>query len=757
MDITEMYRARQRNYIVTTAQLEQDRIQRNLLLDSQVQQSVTSHKQHDSKPNNDGGPSSPDTRSPIIANTHIRDAIDVANTKARLFNETFANQLETDLRDKNILQESSLARMLLMLKYSERYIRQGNDTLLRVTLQQMHQMRAHIHQMPADIQARKFIAEKLDYYISYYDGMLTMSESAVQPGIPLEFIDARKTEPTPTKKLQEKINNHKLQIGTTADKYKHAPLFPARPQIQDVQQGHVGDCFLMASIASLIQSDPEQLMKSMRDNGDNTVTVRFFRKRKKKDYLWEQNKTIFKLSEPQVDAAYYASMPQSEKLEFLIKTVLYSETASGAGSFSDTLKKDLPPQWATIQYDSKSLCEHLIQDANLHDILKESVPMEEALHQLYLKDPVIINRSLTAYIAQARAAGVTNLDANNQSYMQEIYVMVTKDLPEEIFSEDGQQKAREIYARGPLWVRLLEKAYAASGLNQERKEKDSKQKPLADMERSYQGICGGSTSCTLEHLTGKPNHSKAIFKTYKEHKNTLTEAMKRHFGESWIDTISSRFHLTKSQADALKQALEQEDASQQKSATEKDENDMDIITYYRRQAAGLDDLIRVILTSNIPFASGDANEQRRELALLLVGELSTDKKCQLQFARFSGQYTKNAMDKLRKIKNALAQGKPIGAGSTSFIPKSVQKGGLNDEPVDGGIAQRHAYSILGTRTIGKNEFIVLRNPWAKKPNMYHRQPDGSVTDEMDRSVDTNGVFLMELNDFVRKFKKLHGV
>ncbi len=51
---------------------------------------------------------------------------------------------------------------------------------------------------------------------------------------------------------------------------------PSGIDINDIKQGNVGDCYFLATVGALIRQDPKLIQRNMRDNGDGTVTVRFY-------------------------------------------------------------------------------------------------------------------------------------------------------------------------------------------------------------------------------------------------------------------------------------------------------------------------------------------------------------------------------------------------------------------------------------------------------------------------------------------------
>ena len=181
---------------------------------------------------------------------------------------------------------------------------------------------------------------------------------------------------------------------------------------------------------------------------------------------------------------------------------------------------------------------------------------------------------------------------------------------------------------------------------------------------------------------------------------------------------------------------------------------------YRKSASGIDDLVDLIVNSKLNLVDGaywsKKNKQaRRELALRIAGDLARSKAHKLQFARFSGEYTDHALDVYTQIDESIRNGKAMGAGTQGFLPKTAKRSGLNREAIEGGIVETHAYSIMGVKEVGETKFVIARNPWASGETIYHTLKDGSVTSDLRREGGNDGVFLIELNDFMRKFNCLY--
>ncbi len=65
---------------------------------------------------------------------------------------------------------------------------------------------------------------------------------------------------------------HHVAIG------KKYPLFAgAGPKAADIEQGGLGDCYLLAALATIARTDPARIQYIVQDSDDDTATVRFFR------------------------------------------------------------------------------------------------------------------------------------------------------------------------------------------------------------------------------------------------------------------------------------------------------------------------------------------------------------------------------------------------------------------------------------------------------------------------------------------------
>ena len=70
---------------------------------------------------------------------------------------------------------------------------------------------------------------------------------------------------------------HNPVMRTWVDR-KNDPLFAHEPTVNDLRQGKISNCWMVAGVSTLAEFDPSIIKNCMRDNGNGTVTVRLYSK-----------------------------------------------------------------------------------------------------------------------------------------------------------------------------------------------------------------------------------------------------------------------------------------------------------------------------------------------------------------------------------------------------------------------------------------------------------------------------------------------
>jgi len=117
----------------------------------------------------------------------------------------------------------------------------------------------------------------------YYNIRLTEDVKEIDKETGKEVTVKKIREPI-TRKVTKEIKDEKGNVIETKDypveyvQMNDVPLFSHEPCAEDIQQGHVGDCYFIAAMSAVAESNPELIRNCMKDNGDGTVSVRLYDK-----------------------------------------------------------------------------------------------------------------------------------------------------------------------------------------------------------------------------------------------------------------------------------------------------------------------------------------------------------------------------------------------------------------------------------------------------------------------------------------------
>lgn len=610
---------------------------------------------------------------------------------------------------------------------------------------------------------------------------------------------------------------------------KDQPLFAHEPSANDIQQRLLGDCYLQAAISSLVRNAPEKLKECLRDNGDGTVTVRFFKKGYDliQDLPLSYQKTAVetdpaKLTDQDLLVRLFVDWKKADKTEWEQLTNVYNNHVSHIQNdpqfkqandkqmvdlfdrmnteTDPALQAELQQQFADLpqqqykQAQEKTGLNGMIAGMSMHEL-----PRAAALAARLCAEPDFA--SVLEAIRQARDSGkdvvgvlteaIRNFDKAaplmqrlrtdqpdlfnpppDGPAMHPVYVTVRKTVP--------RVAGVDAYAANCLWLQMIEKAYAASGLHIEKLE-DRK----ADL-RTYEQIEGGYSGQFLETLTGM-----RVDRLDQSGVTPLREDLQAQF--SPLSRSDSQEQMRRQGIDSLVRTVVQNGLLRElKSRFLRDyttkENNVKVTKQYALSALTIEDIRETIMDWRnweklpqtepalvlIKQSHSDfdtfTDEHMRKIADFLEDYYANLDTPALEHRRFAQKedgtpkYTRWAENQYDAIRDALAEGKVVSVGTQTLIPEEVQGHGLNGESQEGGLVQGHAYSVTGCEEIDGRKYVTLRNPWARFERNYVKvtETDGRVHYEVTENKqglfaqsDNSGTFHMELNDFMGSVDQIY--
>ena len=383
-----------------------------------------------------------------------------------------------------------------------------------------------------------------------------------------------------------------------------------------------------------------------------------------------------------------------------------------------------------------------------------------------------------------------------------IYVTVAKSVPCKAYkAQDGHIRKFQLIGAGkdgaPLWVCMIEKAFAAVRTSLE--ENEIMRSDVRDQVRAgdslYAGLRSGNIEIALRALLGKNKQKKHVF----------VESV----GSRFINKSISGRKLLESMRKDKKKEMEKELKAEGKKLSKVEWNIKKAETFFGVKISDENDQLYKFFSDDKLFKTMEDFVSRtlrdfftsKTLKTQNDGTLLNDhlmsvidkmpklnipgydeeklKKHYLNYMRNyvltsgklsdtinkTGEYTEKEEKLFDKMKEVKDKGRLITAGTVQF--RFSRKDGekvYTEEKVVHGVAGKHAYSIREVveeeRIVAgkkvKQKFVVVVNPWKDFIRQYDK--DGNpymMLNDKKKGLDVGGVYKMEFRDFITTFDSIN--
>ncbi|WP_083629280.1 eCIS core domain-containing protein [Tenacibaculum agarivorans] len=344
-----------------------------------------------------------------------------------------------------------------------------------------------------------------------------------------------------------------------------------------------------------------------------------------------------------------------------------------------------------------------------------------------------------------------NVKAKQEKYSEEV--------GDDDFKEPRKPEVMPKYARGGVWVQMIEKAYAAAGYGFNNDD---------ESKTSYEKISGGFGEATLQYLLGKES-DEVILPNKKTADDTVKGLMEDlNMGNIVLDVEFELEDIIEEMKDgsSIEDEGESEATDMSKSQTLIDlENTLEkfLKIFKSKEKLEVEPTVGVIndLKNSVLSRFGDNQDMTEKVNKLFD---TTVKELNLQgYGVEQGVYTPKQIEFYKKITKDLGEGKNIILQTKSdFIGERTEDKDKEGEGGEGvpikGMYKKHAYAVIATASTISEDFannerlyLMLANPHAKDTPIYSGKVDEKGIPERRMSTkeedDINeGIFKYDLAD-----------
>lgn len=589
------------------------------------------------------------------------------------------------------------------------------------------------------------------------------------------------------------------------------PLFAHEPSLSDVVQGNIGDCYLVSALGAMVSTEPMLIKESMRDNGDGTVTVRFFQpllnfsETSKKTYQKTPmyitvsknvpQKASYNALWTQVMEVAYAGYLRQKSLRRQVINEMYNKMNDREQRAFDEEQKEIEEKVRERLKEKKIKASELdlqeVLDWSYLDGMEKFIANgrfaekygkqlakrleEEEKKPVRYGDisggwPTCVLSILTGRVHESASTG--NIEEKRRKGLADIDTRLDKmnklsfvfdDMLNDYFAEHPiEGLASEKYKAEhegfknkthPLYTQM-------DGARQKGKPLSEKQRAggvLTEDEKKIYEQAHKDFDSAKKKLQTEPAAAERNY-NIELNANKAAQTVLRQFLTRYSSVpenlakgdVYFKSYMTREQ---LAKLLPQAKSGFKGAATVAEILEMTAVKDELKTVFADMERIREPIEDFIQRIVAAATT-----ILAAFVDHASEGNGVLNYERFSGQYSKQAEKTFQDIVEATNARKAVTASTFNMATDAAVEGEGGEQIFDG-IASEHAYMVLGTKTVEEGDktirYVRVKNPWSAVYTTYQKDETTGkmqITQKFDSA--TDGVSEIELNDFMARFRSV---
>lgn len=598
-------------------------------------------------------------------------------------------------------------------QFVENYVTTNRQIYINRRAAEDNEAKAFVELKKALIRVKRNVGNKCARYAAILLGLLT-EESSGYLEVPLDGIHV----------YREDIN---ITCGRQCE-YRDCtdmPLFTHRPNIKDIAQGGLGDCYLLAGLISVVNQNPEEIMNIMKDNGDGTVTVCF-----KLKELGKNGRVVF--------TPYYVTVKKTipvfrrgEKDAFSrgtlwVKMMEKAYVASGMHllcRINVNLRREgkQPQKYCDllqmIEDEDKRLDYDEIRGGSPGEFISLLLGREREAHILEKNRADSVADRIGSILPSVNEPAWEQDEA--RMFGHERYDSIVYEYIEKL---DSQQAGRFLNMRKPTDSDLNDTSHMESYWSERDKLQGYRRSCMLHLDIVDTLTKENNKDLlklqSIEEINQWYEQLKQLFANYKKH---IEERLSLDANDQIIERVR-RYYRTKKFADCF-------------SAIKIEEFNYTVDILKKRH-------LNLFATKNEGEQDAKAEEVRQ------IGEREEIRQIPDSY------YTARERKLYERIEQSLQSGAYVSFGTRVL---SNNRNGRNGESVHRGLVGKHAYALINTRKImdcnhKERLYFVVANPWAELGLIYHVGEHGITAEAIQgekQGEKEEGVFLLDLKTFAK--------